>query len=43
MISRDSFVNPYLSYEKSRKASIPVGKLKEINPSWTQKVDINQL
>jgi hypothetical protein len=43
MFSKDTFVNPYLSYEKTRKTVIPDRKLSFVNPLWTRKVDINQI
>ncbi len=43
MFGKDKFVNPYLSYEKNRKNIIPRNKVKDINPDWTKKIDINQI
>ena len=42
-MSGATFVNPYISYEKNRKIVIPIKMLKDINPTWTNKIDINQI
>ena len=41
LVSRNSYINPYLDYELARLNKFEAGKEKLAKPDWTRKVNLN--